>query len=80
MDDNLGDWRISAVTTLTEDVPAAYPGGPSHKAGAGIYQVCLVETEENEHVGFTLPSATAMAFNIALEAAKNASQLKSAIE
>jgi len=36
-DDDIGDWRIEAAATLAKDVPAAYPGGPSHKAGAHVY-------------------------------------------
>ena len=31
-----GDWRIKAVVTPAKDVPAAYPGGPSYKAGDSV--------------------------------------------
>ncbi len=72
MKDNFGDRRIAAVTTLTKDIPAAYPGGPSHKAGSPVYQSCQIQTEDGVNIGFTLPSATAMALNIAVHASKEA--------
>ncbi|WP_372810185.1 hypothetical protein [Pseudoalteromonas nigrifaciens] len=80
MEDGFGDWRIAAVTTITADVPAAYPGGPSHKAGTPLYQSSLVQTEDKQNIGFTLPSSTAMALNIAINAAKNAKEYKDKIE
>jgi hypothetical protein len=80
MEDKFGDWRISAVGTLKEDIPAAYPGGPSHKAGTPIYPSTLVQTEDKQNIGFTLPSSTAMALNIAINAAKSAKDFKSRIE
>jgi hypothetical protein len=80
MKDDLGDYRIATVTTLTTDVPAAYPGGPSHKAGTLIYQSSLVKNENNELVSFIVPSSTAMALNLSLKAAKRANKLKSKIE
>ena len=79
MEDEFGDWRISAVGTIKEDIPAAYPGGPSHKAGTPIYQSTLVQTEDKQNIGFTLPSSTAMALNIAINAAKSAKDFKSRI-
>lgn len=69
-EDGLGDWRYAAVSRLAADVPAEYPGGPSHKAGAPVYQSALVETADGEYVAFTTPSATAMAINVALKAAE----------
>lgn len=80
MDDNLGDSRLAAVTTITEDVPAAYPGGPSHKAGTPLYLSSLVLNEKNEWVSFNLPSSAAMALNKALKAASEANKLISKIE
>jgi len=76
MKDNFGDKRIAGVTTLAKDLPAAYPNGPSHKAGTLVYQSCLVQTEKGVNIGFTLPSATAMALNIAIHAGREAEKLK----
>ena len=47
MQDGLGDWRIALATRLVKDVPAAYPGGPSHKAGAPVYVSSL--TKHSRH-------------------------------
>jgi hypothetical protein len=75
MKDKLGDYRIAAVSTLAKDMPAAYSGGPSHKAGSPIYQVSLVRNENGELISFTLPSSTAMALNQSLKAASRANEL-----
>jgi hypothetical protein len=53
--DGLGDWRLRLATTLAADVPAAYPGGPSHKAGAPVYQSSMIATEEQSIIGFATP-------------------------
>lgn len=76
-DDGFGDWRIAAASRLAKDLPADFPGGPSHKAGAAVYQSSLVVTESGENIGFLTPSATAMAFNIAIHASEKAMQLYS---
>jgi hypothetical protein len=73
--DGLGDWRIAAASRLAKDLPAAFPGGPSHKVGTAVYQSELVQTPTGEHLGFLTPSATAMAFSIALTASNNAKRL-----
>lgn len=80
MKDELGDYRIAAVTTITADVPSAYPGSSSHKAGTPIYQSSLVRNDSNELVSFILPSSTAMALNMSLKSAKRANKLRSNIE
>ncbi len=73
--DDLGDWRIAAASRLAKDLPAAFPGGPSHKVGTAVYQSELVKTPTGEYLGFLTPSATAMAFSIALTASTNARKL-----
>lgn len=73
--DGLGDWRISAASRLANDLPAAFPGGPSHKAGEKVYLTSLVVTEEGENIGFIIPSATAMCLNIAINANKEVEAL-----
>lgn len=79
-DDGLGDWRYAAATRLAKDVPAAYPGGPSHKAGAAVYLSALVKTADGENIGFNAPSATAMALNVARKAALDAATIHSELE
>lgn len=78
--DGFGDWRIAAASRLAEDVPAAYPGGPSHKAGAAVYLSELAKNENGENIGFTAPSATAMALNSAYKAFDRANSLKGQIK
>jgi hypothetical protein len=75
-DDGLGDWRIAAVTTLTKDLPAAYPGGPSHKAGARVLLTTVTQNSRGDFVGFITPSATALALGIAIDAARKAEEAK----
>lgn len=75
IDDGLGDWRIAAASRLAKELPAAFPGGPSHKVGTAVYQTELVQTPTGEYLGFLTPSATAMAFSIALTASNNAKSM-----
>lgn len=79
LDDDLGDWRIAAAGRLAKDVPAAFPGGPSHEAGTPVYQTELVQTKTGEYLGFLTPSATAMAFSIAIAASRKARTLFDAL-
>jgi hypothetical protein len=74
--DNLGDWRIAAVTTLAQDVPAAFPGGPAHKAGAPVYLSSVTKHPDHNVIGFITPSATALALNAAVKNACKAKELK----
>lgn len=76
MDDGLGDWRHRVAVRLTKDVPAAFPGGPSHKAGAAVHTSTMTRAKNGQFVGFTLPSQTALALSIAIQAAKKADILK----
>lgn len=80
MKDELGDYRIAAVSTLTADVPAAFPGGPAHKAGTPLFQSSLVQNESDELISFILPSSTAMALNTSLKSAMRANEQRSKIE
>src|ERR1700730_2196975 len=74
--DDFGDWRIAAVTTLAQDLPAAFPGGPAHKAGAPVYLSSLTKHPKHNVIGFITPSATALALNAAVKNATKAKQLK----
>jgi len=66
-DDGLGDWRNLASARLAEPVPAAFPGGPSHQTGDTFHQSALVRDAAGQPIGFTLPSATALALNISIQ-------------
>jgi len=74
--DNLGDWRIEAVTTIAQDVRPAFAGGPSFKVGDRLYLTTLTKTSKGEFIGFTTPNASALALNIAASAARRAVELK----
>ncbi len=78
-DDGLGDWRHRGVTRLAQDVPPAFPGGPSHKTGAPVYVSALARGRRGDLVGFTAPSATALALSISIQAAKKADILREEI-
>jgi len=67
-DDTLGDWRIQGVTRITKDLPAAFPGGPSHKAGTPIHLGTSTRGTGDQPIGFVTPSSTALALSIAINA------------
>jgi len=69
--DEFGDWRLLPIGRLEHDLPAAFPGGPSHKAGTPLYMSSLAETPETRY-GFVTPSTPAMAFDIAIHSAEAA--------
>lgn len=50
--DGLGGWRIQAVTRIINDVSAAYPGGPSHNAGAVASQTTMAATAQHLILAF----------------------------
>lgn len=62
-DPELGDWRLGAATRLAKDLPASFPGGPSHVAGTPV-RTAIVTSD----ISFHAPSATALALNIAMKA------------
>lgn len=64
------DWRIQAAATVAHDVPAAYPGGPSHRVGSKLVLTSIVQTPDGP-TAFLAPSAVAIALSIA---AKNSQQ------
>lgn len=74
------DWRTRTVTYLAEDVPAAYPGGPAHRAGALVVQATSGRDAKGRNVGFTTPSAVALALSLAMKAAKSARELQQQIQ
>ena len=68
--DGLGDWRLQAVTRIVADVPAAYPGGPSHKAGSVIALTIMGATAQHPNLGFITPSAAALALSASFRSAE----------
>jgi len=70
------DWRIQFSTTTVTEIPAAYPGGPSHPAGSTIVVVSLVQPSEGPPIAFPAPSAAALALGAATRAAKTAAAIK----
>lgn len=70
------DWRIQFSTTAVTDIPAAYPGGPSHPAGSTLVVVSLVQSGDGPPIAFPTPSAAALALGAATRAAKAAAALK----
>lgn len=79
-DDAAIDWRTRSATHLTKDVPAAYPGGPSHKAGSLVVQATAGSDAKGRNVGFTTPSAVALALSLAMKAANQARELQKQIK
>jgi hypothetical protein len=77
--DGLGDWRLQAATRTTADIPAAYPGGPSHKAGSPMYLVTVTEMAGHPNLQFLTPSASALALESAFRASERAATLWSQI-
>lgn len=69
------DWRIRTVTRLAKDVSSAYPGGPSHKAGALVTQQSVAKDAEGHLAGFSSPSTVALALSLAVKAAHSARKL-----
>jgi len=70
------DWRIWGYSFLAADLPPAFPGGPSHKAGSPLFISTLTRTKEGELIGFVRPRPAALAMNIAIQNAKQASRLR----
>jgi len=79
MKDNFGDWRILSLTTLAQDLPAAFPGGPSHKAGTPVYLSSLTKHEIYNTIGFVTPSPMALSLNISLQSSSEAKNLQSTL-
>lgn len=79
-DDLPGDWRIRVAVRIVKDVPAAYPGGPSHKAGAVGYQHTAVIDPNGKLGGFTTPSAVALALAIAMKGEAEAREVRAGLD
>ena len=79
MEEDLGDWRIHSVGRIAKDIPAAFPGGLSHKAGAPFYLVTSTRGIGKQPIGFITPSTPALALNISIKACVQSELLKNKI-
>lgn len=78
--EGLADWRVESFGRLANELPAAFPGGPSHPPGSFAYPApTLVRYPTYNAIGFITPSPTAMALNIAASAASAAVVLRGQI-
>ena len=59
---------------------AAYPGGPSHNAGALVFTETSGKDAKGRFVGFTTPSAIALALDLALKAVDRARELQNQLD
>lgn len=73
------DVRFHAIGRVKTDIPSAYPGGPSHKAGAIIYPSMLTRDSKGKLIGFLRPSPVALSLNIAIKNSKKAIKLRQTI-
>jgi len=73
--DGLGDWRLQAATRLAADLPAAYVGGPAHKAGTALILTMMADAPGHARLAFPTPSAPALALSAGFRSAELAAQL-----
>ena len=78
-DNDLGDWRVAVLGRVMHDIPPAYKGGPSHKAGSPAYKVTAVKHPKHNIFGFIESVPTALALSIALKTAREAKKLQSTL-
>ena len=71
------DWRIWFATTLAADLPAAFPGGPSHEAGAAV-RVATVAGDARSP-SFITPSSSALALGASIRAAEEADDRRTSL-
>lgn len=74
-EDGLGDWRLQAATRLAADLPAAYSGGPAHKAGTAVILTMMADAPGHARLAFQTPSAPALALSAGFRSAELAAQL-----
>jgi hypothetical protein len=74
------DWRIQAAATTATEIPAAYPGGPSHPAGSTLVLSSQITPAEGVPILFPTPSAAALSLSIAARAARSAVELRTFLQ
>jgi len=75
----LPDWRIAAISQIVQDVPAAYPGGPSHKKGSFVTLIHHEKDPQKGIISFTTPHAAALSLGAAIKNAIKSIELKAGI-
>jgi hypothetical protein len=78
--DSFVDWRILWGARFAQDLPEAYPDGPSITKGDPFYHSTLTQNSEGELIGFITPSPAALALNIAIQSAKRATKVKETLK
>lgn len=73
------DWRIIWMSRLTADVPAAYPGGPSHKVGTPVFSSSTVRDTQGDVWGFVRPNPVSLALHTSIISAHEAVRLRRTI-
>ena len=73
------DWRLRAKTTLAADLGPAFPGGPSHKAGAPVILVTVGPGQHGKSLAFATPSSPALFLSAAIRAANLAEAFRSSV-
>jgi hypothetical protein len=73
------DWRMRFSTTLAADVPAAFAGGPSHKAGAPVILVTVGPGTRGKSIAFATPSSPALFLSAAMRAANLADGFRASV-
>jgi hypothetical protein len=73
------DWRMRFSTTLAADVPAAFPGGPSHRAGAPVILVTVGPGTRGKSIAFATPSSPALFLSAAMRAANLADGFRASV-
>src|SRR5680860_303132 len=74
------DWRVAVWSTITRELPPAFPGGPSHDPGSIVTVQTMTRTRKGSLLSFTSPSAAALSLNVARKAASDAMQLQPQFE
>lgn len=72
----LPDWRIAAISQIVADVPAAYPGGPSHKKGSYVTLIHHEKDPQKGTISFTTPHAAALSLGAAVKNSIKCIELK----
>jgi hypothetical protein len=78
--DRRPDWRIAVIAQIAEDIPPAYPGGPAHPKGSYVSLIHQAKHPSLGYLSFTTPHATALALNVAVRSASNATSIKQEIQ
>jgi hypothetical protein len=73
------DWRLLFETRLTNDLPAAYTGGPVHSAGARLIVSTIGSRRGTVPLSFDTPSTSALALSAAIRASGDDRELRGSL-